>query len=116
MSKPVAWLAYAMDASESRVLCQSLAEAEALCEQFGWALLPLVPLETPSVLDEQATAELLAYSSLPIDDNYRCTFRLERRNGKQFPPNELVRGFLKSTDAFVESMREELVFQRKKAE
>jgi hypothetical protein len=99
-------MAHAADASESRALFFSREEAEEACEKYGWYMVALAPV--PIDADEAGKAELLACSSMSIDDNYRCVFRLERREGQHHPPNELVHGFLKAADAFMDSMREEL--------
>ena len=41
MSKPVAWLAYAPDASESSFVTQFQEQAEAAERDWGWSVVPL---------------------------------------------------------------------------
>lgn len=39
--RPVAWVAFAADASESRAVCLTRQEAENVCRTYGWGLAPL---------------------------------------------------------------------------
>ena len=40
-AEPVAWVAFAADASESRAVCLTRQEAENVCRPYGWRLSPL---------------------------------------------------------------------------
>jgi hypothetical protein len=86
VSEPVAWVAFATDASESRAVCLTRQEAETVSRKHGWGVAPLYAVRLTDAEREAvalAARRLSDDPMLPRDRPTADTLRglLERQGG-----------------------------------